>query len=167
MRRGVMAAAVLAMLGLGAADAQAQSRPAVDRPEIIEVGDPVLISRKTLAREMTRNTDLRAWVDLYGLPDYAEIQEIEIEPPWAPYEVRLYYLKGNAYLAFGRVHVAPMLYDYGVRKYIGDINPAELDRLLTAAPAYDLASAPETYPETAAPWIVETVAVEGRPVSDE
>ncbi len=167
MRSGVMVAAVLAVVGLGVVEAEAQARAAVDRPEIIEVGDPVLISRKTLAREMTRNTDLRAWVDLYGLPDYAEIQEIEIDPPWAPYEVRLYYLKGNAYLAFGRVHVAPSLYDYGVRKYVGNINPAELDRLLTAEPAIDVASAPLEYPETSAPWVVETVAVEGRPVTEE
>lgn len=168
MRSGAMWVVVLAMVGFGGvAGAQAQSRPAVDRPELMEVGDPVLISRKTLAREMTRNTDLRAWVDLYGLPDYAEIQEIEIDPPWAPYEVRLYYIKGNAYLAFGRVHVAPSLYDYGVRKYVGAINPDELDRLLTAQPAVDLASAPAFYPETAAPWVVETVAVEGQPVTVE
>ena len=86
---------------------------------------------------MSRNSDLRDWVRLYGAPDYAEVQELEIDPPFAPYEVRLYYLKGNSYLAFGRVHVAPTLYDYGVRKYIGHIDPAELDRLLTAEPAVD------------------------------
>jgi hypothetical protein len=146
--------------------AQAQSHPAVNRPEIIEVGDPILISRSTLAGEMTRNSDLRDWVRLYGPPDYAEVQELEVDPPFAPYEVRLYYVKGNAYLAFGRVHVAPSLYDYGVRKYIGKIDPAELDRLLTAAPALDEATTTAQYPETAPPWIIETTAIEGVPVTE-
>ena len=95
---------------------------------------PILIPRRSLALEMRRNTDLRDWIHLYGAPDYAEVQEIQIDPPWAPYEVRLYYLKRNAYLAFGRVNVAPNVYDYGVRKYVGPINAAVIDRLLTAQP---------------------------------
>jgi len=166
MRRGAVLVAGAALMTLGwAGQAPAQSHPAVNRPEIKEVGDPILISRRTLAAEMTRNSDLRAWVRLYGPPDYAEVQELEIDPPFAPYEVRLYYVKGNAYLAFGRVHVAPTLYDYGVRKYIGKIDPSELDRLLTAAPAVDVATAPEVGPETSPPWIIETTAVEGTAVS--
>lgn len=164
MRRGVLVA--VAMMGLAwSAVVEAQSRPALNRPEIIEVGDPILISRRTLAAEMTRNSDLRDWVRLYGVPEYAEVQEIEIEPPFAPYEVRLFYVKGNAYIAFGRVHVAPSLYDYGVRKYIGKIEPSELDRLLTAQPAVDIATAQDISPATNPPWIVETVAVEGKPLS--
>src|SRR5512143_430869 len=167
MRRGAVLVAGVVLGTLGWAGlARAQSHPAVNRPEIREVGDPILISRRTLAAEMARNSDLRDWVRLYGAPDYAEVQELEIDPPFAPYEVRLYYVKGNAYLAFGRVHVAPSLYDYGVRKYIGKIDPSELDRLLTAAPAVDEAIAPAAYPETAPPWIVETAAVEGKPVSE-
>ncbi|MBX3027726.1 hypothetical protein KF840_22755 [bacterium] len=159
-----MAGAALVALGW-AGGARAQSHPAVNRPEIIEVGDPILISRGTLAAEMARNSDLRDWVRLYGPPDYAEVQQLELDPPFAPYEVRLYYVKGNAYLAFGRVHVAPSVYDYGVRKYIGKIDPGELDRLLTAAPAVDETTAPPAFPDTAPPWIVETTAVEGKPVT--
>ena len=167
MRRGSILVAAAALLGLGwVGGAQAQSHPAVNRPDVMEVGDPILISRKTLAREMTYNSDLRDWVRLYGPPDYAEVQQLELDPPFAPYEVRLYYVKGNAYLAFGRVHVAPSLYDYGVRKFIGKIDPAERDRLLTAAPAIDEATATAPYPQTAPPWIVETTAVEGRPVTE-
>ncbi len=166
MRRGAAIVAGAALLALGwGGRAQAQSHPAVNRPEIREVGDPILISRRTLAREMTRNSDLRDWVRLYGVPDYAEVQELEIDEPFAPYEVRLYYIKGNSYLAFGRVHVAPTLYDYGVRKYIGHIDPSELDRLLTAQPAVDVALAPTAEPETSPPWIVETTAVEGQPLT--
>lgn len=167
MRRGAVFGVFAALLALSAAGAAlAEGRPAVNRPEIIEVGDPILISRRTLAAEMTRNSDLRDWVRLYGTPDYAEVQEIELDPPFAPYEVRLYYIKGNAYLAFGRVHVAPSIYDYGVRKYVGKIDPSELDRLLTAAPAVDESVAPPVGPDTAPPWLVETTAVEGRPLTE-
>lgn len=167
MRRAAVVVAAVGLVGLGwSAVVEAQARPALNRPEIIEVGDPVLISRRTLAAEMTRNSDLRDWVRLYGVPEYAEVQEIEIEPPFAPYEVRLFYVKGNVFVAFGRVHVAPSLYDYGVRKYVGKIDPAELDRLLTAQPAVDIAEASAgAEPATNPPWIVETVAVEGKPLS--
>lgn len=166
--RGLAAVATaVVLIGLGgSAPVRAQSHPAVNRPEIRDVGDPILISRRTLAREMTYNSDLRDWVRLYGPPDYAEVQELELDPPFASYEVRLYYIRGNKYLAFGRVHVAPSVYDYGVRKYIGPIDPAEVNRLLSAGPAADEATAPPTAPATAPPWIVETTAVEGRPVTE-
>ena len=164
---GRLAAAAIALGGLIVAfRVQAdEMRPAVDRPDIMEVGDPMLITRKTLASEMRRNVELRDWVHLYGAPDYAEIQEIQIDPPFASYEVRLYYLKRNAYLAFGRANVAPNIYDYGVRKYIGSINPSELDRLLTARPPVTYASA-KTAPATMPPAAVDvqTIPVEGVPV---
>lgn len=165
-------AAMVVLAGALALAARAQAyelSPAVDRPEIIDVGEPMLISRKVLLLEMKRNVELRDWVHLYGAPDYAEVQEITVDPPFAPYEVRLYYLRRDAYLAFGRVNVAPNVYDYGVRKYIGGINPAVLDRLLTANPAppttYAVAATqPETVPPVAV--IVETIPIEGVPLSD-
>lgn len=167
MRR--VAAVVLAAGGLAVAlRAQAdEMRPAVDRPEIMEVGDPILINRKVLALEMRRNSELRDWVRLYGAPEYAEEQDVEIEPPFAPYEVRLYYLKRNAYLAFGRANVAPNIYDYGVRKYIGSINPSEVDRLLTAQPPVAYGN-PHDSPPVVVPasLVVETVPVDGVPVSN-
>ena len=164
-------AAVLVAAGSLAIALRAQAdemRPAVDRPDIMEVGAPTLLSRKMLALEMRRNIDLRDWVRLYGAPDYAEEQDIQIEPPWAPYEVRLYYLKRNAYLAFGRVNVAPNIYDYGVRKYIGTINPAEIDRLLTAQPPPSYYASARDTPSTIVPVAidVQTVPVEGVPVSN-
>jgi hypothetical protein len=114
MRRVAMAILAAGSLTLAVRVHADELRPAVDRPEILEVGDPILIPRRSLALEMRRNTDLRDWIHLYGAPDYAEVQEIQIDPPWAPYEVRLYYLKRDAYLALGRVDVAPNIYDYGV-----------------------------------------------------
>lgn len=169
MVRALVCTGLVAAAMMTASGAWAQSRPAAGRPDIADVGDPILINRKVLALEMKRNSDLRDWVRLYGAPDYAEVQEIEIDPPFAPYEVRLYYIKGNAYLAFGRVHVAPSLYDYGVRKYYGHLTASELDRLLTAQPAMpdEVALASSATTQTVPPAvIVETVAVEGKPVTD-
>ena len=150
------------MLGSAVPARSDEMRPAIGRPDIMEVGDPILISRRVLGLEMRRNTDLRDWVHLYGAPEYAEVQEIQIDPPWAPYEVRLYYVRRNAYLAFGRVNVAPNVYDYGVRKYVGSIDPLVLDRLLTAQPAGTPMPAPHGL-EPVAPVavVVETVPVEG------
>lgn len=168
MVRRVGCGALALAVGLAAAVATAESAPSPARPDIREVGEPILINRKVLALEMGRNSDLRDWVRLYGAPDYAEVQQIELDPPWAPYEVRLYYLDGNAYLAFGRVHVAPSLYDYGVRKYYGHISAADMDRLLTAlpAPGDEVGVEISAVTATAPPLIVETVAVEGKPVSN-
>jgi hypothetical protein len=167
MRRIALVVLTAGSLALALRARADELRPAVDRPEILEVGDPILINRRLLKLEMTRNVDLRDWVRLYGAPDYAEVQEIQIEPPWAPYEVRLYYLKHDAYLAFGRVNVAPNVYDYGVRKYFGRINPAVVDRLLTAQPAVSVQ--PDTggaQAVEATAVIVETSPVEGVPVSN-
>jgi hypothetical protein len=171
MMRRVAAMVVLAGALALAARVQADELiPAVDRPEILEVGEPLLISRKVLAQEMKRNIELRDWVRLYGAPDYTEVQEVAVDPPFAPYEVRLYYLKRDAYLAFGRVNVAPNVYDYGVRKYIGAINPAVVDRLLTAhpAPTTTYASTTSPQPEAVPPIavVVETVPVDAVPVSN-
>jgi hypothetical protein len=171
MVRRLMCAALAAGAVFAAAAALAESHPSPGRPEIRDVGDPILITRKGLSLEMKRNSDLRDWVRLYGPPDYAEVQQIEIDPPWAPYEVRLYYLDGNSYLAFCRANVAPSVYDYGVRKYQGVITSAELDRLLTAQPAplYEVgvATTTTTQTETEAPeFIVETIAVDGKPVAN-
>jgi len=133
----------LAATVLGAASAKGTMlRPAKERPDIIEVGDPVLVGRNVLEREIRVNTSLRDYIELYGWPDYAEIQEITVLDPWAAYEVRIYYLHRDQYLVFGRVHVAPSVDDYGVLKYDGHIDPDTLDRLLTAAPPAEVEPAP-------------------------
>lgn len=167
MRRVAMVAAMAGTLAAATAAMAEEWRPSIERPEIIEVGDPILVSRRVLALEMRRNVELRDWVRLYGAPEYTEVQEIEIDPPYAPYEVRLYYLRRNSYLAFGRVHVSPEVYDYGVRKYIGPIDPEVMDRLLTTMPAPTYASsttAPIAAPATAV--VIETEPVEGVPLNN-
>jgi hypothetical protein len=125
---------VLVIVGLtfsgraGAADLRA----AVGRPELLEVGNPILISRETLAREMGRNQELSTYVTLYGWPDYAEVQETVVNEPVAPYEVRLYYLRRNQQVAYSRVYVSRWIHDFGIRRYMGPIPEETLARLLTA-----------------------------------
>jgi hypothetical protein len=131
-RFGVVVISFLAAVAGFQARAAGELRPSVERPDVFEIGDPVLISRATLEREMRLNSSLREHIDLYGWPDYAEVQEVQVEEPFASYEVRIYYLRRNRYLAYGRVVVAPSVQDFGVRKFEGPIRPETLDRLLTA-----------------------------------
>jgi hypothetical protein len=144
------------------------------RVGINEVGDPVLLTYEQLTHEMDVNGDLRTWINEYGRPDYAEVQRIEMDEPFFPYEVRLYYLDGNRYVVFGRVHVAPTVTDYGTRKYLGRLDAAQIRRLLTAQPmaapsegvAYDTAppaSSPNTeiFAETEAAAPVDVAAMPG------
>ena len=142
-RRGLVAL-FLAVAALGSDGATAATlRPAKNRPDIIEVGDPMLVGRPELSREMELNSALREYIHLYGWPDYVEIQEVAVQDPWAAYEVRLFYLRRDEYLVYGRVNVAPSIEDYGARKYAGSIDSETLDRLLTAAP-----QAPAVEPHT-------------------
>jgi hypothetical protein len=122
-----------------------------NRPEIVEIGEPQPLGSKGLGHESKLNTDLGIYLDHYGWPDYAEIQEIEPENPWADYEVRIYYLKRDRELAFGRVFVAPWMKDFGVIKYQGTMDPMTHDRIVALA----------TPPQTA---MEEPQHVEFRPV---
>lgn len=125
--------AILAVLMLGASGAMGlEFRDDPNRAGIVLVGDPVLLTYEQLTREMDNNIELREWIEAYGRPDYAEAQRTEIDEPFFPYEVHLYYLDGNRHAIFGRVHVSPSLLNFGTRKYVGRIGPEELDRLLTA-----------------------------------
>lgn len=153
--------------------ARAELRAVSDRPGIFEIGDPIMIGRTSLEHEMRMNVNLASYIENYGWPDYAEIQEVQVDYPFAPYEVRLYYLRRNSYLAYGRVIVAPSVFDYGVRKYEGEIRPETLDRLLTVAVTTDDEPAVvEAHPEPVAVDAmenevpVEVVEAEPAPVAE-
>jgi hypothetical protein len=132
-RLAVVMFSFLAAVAGFSGSARAELRAVPDRPGVFEIGDPVMIGRTSLEHEMRMNANLASFVENYGWPDYAEIQEVQVDYPFAPYEVRLYYLRRNSYLAYGRVVVAPSVFDYGIRKYEGEIRPETLDRLLTVA----------------------------------
>jgi hypothetical protein len=127
----VMISFLAAVVGFGGSSL-AELRQSPERPDVFEIGDPVMIGKTSLEHEMRMNSNLAAYIENYGWPDYAEIQEVQVQYPYAAYEVRIYYLRRNSYLAYGRVIVAPSVYDYGIRKYEGTIRPDTLDRLLTA-----------------------------------
>jgi hypothetical protein len=131
----VMFSFLAAVVGFNGS-ARAELRPAPERIGVFEIGDPLMINRTSLEHEMRMNANLAAFIENYGWPDYAEIQEVQVDYPFAPYEVRIYYLRRNSYLAYGRVVVAPSVFDYGIRKYEGTISAETLDRLLTAAPVH-------------------------------
>ncbi len=107
------------------------------RVGIVDVGEPILLEYSELTNEMHKNTELRDWVQSYGRPEYAEYQRVELDDPFLPYEIRLYYVAGRRYVAFGRVYVAPAVTDFGVRKYVGKLDSAILRRILTARPELD------------------------------
>jgi hypothetical protein len=150
-------AVLAAVVAVGGGMSSAELRPATNRPDVIEVGEPVLISRDVLSLEMKRNVELREYIELYGWPEYSEVQEIQVKEPFAPYEVRLYYLRRDQYFAFGRVHVAPSVYDYGIMKYAGSIDEETLNRLLTAQAT--AAQAAEAKPEQE-PMVMASTEVE-------
>lgn len=92
------------------------------RPYIMEVGEPYAISKAALRREAARNEELRNTLERLGEPDYTEIQEIRPEWPWESYEVRLYYLRWNLELDFGRALTLDAAYpDLGILKFQGGI----------------------------------------------
>lgn len=93
------------------------------RPYITEIGEPYSISLSTVRREAYKMSELREYLDLYGEPDYAEVQEIEPEWPWESYEVRLYYMRRNLETDFGHVFISSAMPNFGVLKYQGRIPP--------------------------------------------
>ncbi len=162
------AVAMVLALGVAVGQADAGLRPSPERPEILEIGDPVSINREVLRREMERNAGLRDYIELYGWPDYAEVQEVQVVEPFASYEVRLYFIRRNSYQVFSRVHVGPSVFDYGIRKFEGPISAETLNRLLTAHAApveEEVAVAPAPVAE-AAPMPEPVVAVAAEPVEE-
>ncbi|MBP1687460.1 MAG: hypothetical protein H6Q33_3603 [Deltaproteobacteria bacterium] len=118
---GVVAAVALiaAISGTAFGDVR-RVRPA-RRPYITEVGQPYAIYAGALDQEIRRISDLRTYVNRYGYPDYAEIQEVVPDWPWQPYEVRLYYLDRDVEAAFGAVNLSPAAPNFGVMKSHGTI----------------------------------------------
>jgi hypothetical protein len=91
------------------------------RPYIVEIGVPYSISMETLESEARNNSELREYLSNYGYPDYAEIQEIAPDWPWADHEVRIYYLNWNLELDFGHVILSEAMPNLGVRRFLGRI----------------------------------------------
>jgi hypothetical protein len=116
------------------------------RPDIVEVGEPYSISMTTVHNESAKISQLRTYLQEYGYPDYAEIQEIEPAWPWESYEVRLYYLRRNLELDFGHVFLSEAEPSFGVLKFQNYISPVkrhEIEIVLAAREAPPPAAPPE------------------------
>jgi len=113
---------------------RAQLRPSATETGVVEIGAPRLIGRAALEREMRGDSALSDHIRQYGWPDYAELQEIDVQEPFAAYEVHIYYIDRNRELVFGHVFVSPSLRDFGVLKYDGPLRSETRARLLTARP---------------------------------
>jgi len=134
VRCGSMFLSCMMMLLVLGTQATAQPRAVPGRPDIYEVGDPFPIARSALSIEMRRNEELKVYISEYGWPDYAEVQEVVPQWPWADYEVRIYYLDRDLALAYGHTFIAPAFQNFGCRKSVEHIHPETLRRLLTAQP---------------------------------
>jgi hypothetical protein len=124
-RSAVLTATLLLTLTVaGGAFGDVRHETTERRPYIVEIGDPYSISRATLQREAQVISALREHLELYGYPDYAEIQEIQPDWPWTAYEVRLYYMRRNLEADYGHVNLSVAALSFGLLKFVGDI-PAD------------------------------------------
>ena len=114
--------------------ALAELHTSVHRPSLVEVGEPTMVDRSALRKEMEHMSDLKLHISRHGWPDYAEVQPVVSEEPFADYEVRVYYLSRQYEADFANVDAAPWLRDFGIKRYEGPIPTETLGRLLTARP---------------------------------
>jgi hypothetical protein len=147
---------VLTAVGLVAASAfgadtdDARRPPTERRPYIIEVGEPYSLSMSGVHSESGRISHLRTYLEQYGYPDYAEIQEIEPQWPWESYEVRLYYMRRDLEADFAHVFLSPAEPGFGEIRFQGLITPEkrhEIEVILAAREAPPPPPVQSTEPE--------------------
>ncbi len=152
--KGLAAFAGLALLTTivpAASHADVHRQTTARRPYIVEVGEPYSITTEALDREARYISELSDYLSAYGYPDYAEIQDIAPDSPWAAYEVRVYYLNSDVEADFGHVILSEATPNLGVRKFVGHIPMAkrhEIEVILAARAAPPVVAAP---PGAAAP----------------
>jgi len=132
----IFGAAVIGLTGVSSgARADVRRERTERRPYVVEIGDPYAISRPTLELQARYMSAMHAYLNEYGYPDYAEVQEIAPEWPWDSYEVRLYYLRRNLELDFGHVFVSGALLNLGAEKFRGDIEEEKRQQVEVALAA--------------------------------
>ncbi len=87
------------------APARGCRRPQADRPYVCDVGEPRPLSRQSFERIFEVDNAVRAAVARIGMPDYAELQKIDVNDPWVGWELRLYYRDYDKMLIFGRAMI--------------------------------------------------------------
>ena len=78
------------------------------------------------------DTAVRSTVARIGMPDYAELQRVDVENPWVSWELRTYYKDYNRMLVFGRAMILgnPQV---SLLRHEGPIPPEKM-AMLTARP---------------------------------
>jgi hypothetical protein len=170
MIRGRLALAALLVLAPAVAMAVGPEVRRVtppQRPYIVEIGEPRPLSSQALDHERKRNRDLDDYVQFYGRPDYAEVQEIAPDSPWDAREVRLYYLKRDYAVSFGHAFISPAVEDFGLVKYQGPMEPVTRDRIVALlTPTQTAMEAPQMEAlQMEAPRMEAPQSVEFRPVT--
>lgn len=105
-----------------------------ERPYLCDVGDPKPLSLQSFRTILSTNEAVRDTVARIGMPDFAELQRVDVESPWATYEIRAYYRSFNKMYAFAR---AFLLGRPGVAlvRFTGPIPPEKRAQMAGALPA--------------------------------
>lgn len=138
----VATALLLLAANAGAASGDVRRERTERRPYILEVDQPYAIGPERLQQEVDHISALMTYVGDYGYPEYTEIQDILPEWPWAPYEVRLYYMRRNLEVDFGPVILSEATPNFGVLKYQGDITPEKRHEIEVVLQAREAPPAP-------------------------
>ena len=108
-----------------------------ERPYVCDVGAPKPISTRTFRDILGKNKAIRDTVARIGFPDYAEMQRVDVESPWASFEIRTYYREYKRMFAYGRAFlldrptVALMRYQGPLPKGFFDAAPIPASALST------------------------------------
>lgn len=121
------------------------------RPYIVEVGEPYAIGTEALQAQAANLSELQEYLREYGYPDYAEIQEIEPQWPWADREVRTYYLRTNIEIDFAHVIVSAAMRNFGVVVFHGQIPPDKAHEIEVILQARQAPAAPPPATEAVGP----------------
>lgn len=133
----ILAVATLGMMMVSPLIAHAQSPgrgcvAAEERPYVCDVGEAKPLSLQSFQQIFQVDTAVRSTVARIGMPDYAELQKVDVEDPWVSWELRTYYKDFNRMLVFGRAMILgnPQV---SLLRHEGPIPPEKM-AMLTARP---------------------------------
>ena len=158
VRNVVVRISVLMFLGVTAlhpASGDVRRERTLRRADVVEIGEPQPISLRMVGQEARHITEMQDYIATYGMPDYAEIQEIAPQWPWESYEVRLYYMQRDIETDFGHVFVSPAVPNFGALRYESPIPPDKRHQIEVVLRA-------RQEPAAAPPVVVHTETEESR-----
>jgi hypothetical protein len=79
--------------------------PSFERPYVCDVGDPKPVSMRSFREILQNNEAIRSTVERIGMPDWVEIQQVDVDAPWGAWEIRTYFRRYNRVMAFSRAFI--------------------------------------------------------------